>query len=140
MPTVTILSPTKVYPNPVRLMRNDQTIMWQLAPGLRWGTVPVPLEFLPGDGTSPTGVPYSNWPGTNPTPIPNGDPPALRPYWASGNSPMPEGQTEWYHYAMLVEQMDEQGNWSEAIRVQVQREYDPTGAWHDPDVVNDPRP
>lgn len=137
MPRVTILSPTDVYPNPVVLRRDDQTIMWQLAPGLKWGAAVVPIEFLPAGTGSACGS-YSDWPttGTPPRPIPTGVPPNERPYWASANDPMPNDTTRCYHYAILVEALDESGR-AKTLRVQVQAA---DGGWHDPDVENQPQP
>jgi hypothetical protein len=141
MPVVRIISPTEVSPNPVILKRDDQTIMWSLDSGLAWGTTTeAPVRFLPGGGTSPGGGPYKHWPesGTHPKPIPTGQPANKTPYFASANTPMPTGETDWYHYELWVVPVDGHGRSSgQAIRVQVQQE---DGSWHDPDVENQPKP
>lgn len=133
MPTVTILSPTKVSPDPVHLMRNDQTILWQLAPGLEWGSI-APIQYLPGDpsGTPPT----KNWPATasHPKPVNPHDPPGRRTYWASANFPIPGDESERYHYEILIQELTPDG--IILYKVKVQRD----GRWYDPDVLNDPRP
>lgn len=134
MPTVTILSPTKVSPDPVRLMRNDQTILWQLAPGLEWGSIQ-PIQYLPGDpnGTPPT----KDWPATasHPRPVNPADPPATRRYWASANFPIPSDQSERYHYEILIQELTPDG--VILYKVHLQRE---DGEWYDPDVLNEPQP
>jgi hypothetical protein len=141
MPVVRILSPTDVRPNPVPLRRDDQTIMWRLDPGLGWGTTSsAPVRFLPGGGSSPVGMPYKSWPatGTSPAPVPTGGAANKRPYWASANQPMPDEEVDWYHYEMWVVPVDGEGMaMGEALRVQVRAE---DGSWHDPDVVNEPKP
>jgi hypothetical protein len=141
MPVVRIISPTEVSPNPVPLRRDDQTIMWRLDPGLAWGTTTeAPVRFIPGGGSSPGGQPYNSWPtsATSPAPIDTGHAVDRRPYWASANNPMPSGQTDWYHYEVWVVPVDASGIAAgAAMRVQVQAE---DGSWHDPDVVNEPKP
>lgn len=141
MPTVTILSPTEVSPNPVRLMRNDQTIMWQLGgPNLRWPQGPEPgVVFLRGGVTGE--VTYADWPegGTNPAPIQTGAAADELPYWASANHPMPADKEEHYRYAILIEQFDESAAEWRQHRVKVRR-AETDSEWWDPDVVNDPRP
>ncbi len=135
MPTVKIVSPTVVEPNPVTLTRNDQTIMWQLGEGLKWGSI-APIQFLPGGGMSPGEVPYSNWPraAVQPAPIDTGVASAERPFWTSANQPQPRDQQEWYRYEILVEHVID--GHARISRVHVQRD----GEWYDPDVLNDPQP
>lgn len=137
MPRVIITSPTTVQPNPIPLRRDDQTIMWELAPGLEWAHNP-PIVMLAGGGTAPNGQPFSDWPssGTLPSPILNGNPPVTVPFWASANQPMPNNETQWYHYAMDVVTIAEDGT-RQVHRVQVQHA---DGEWHDPDVENQPKP
>lgn len=133
MPTVTILSPTKVSPDPVQLKRNDQTILWQLAPGLQWGSI-MPIQYLPGDPNGPE--PSVDWPATasQPRAVNPNDPPETRRYWASANYPIPGDHSQRYRYEILIQELTPDG--FILSKVHVKRE----GGWYDPDVVNDPQP
>lgn len=129
MPLVRVSASGEVHPNPVRLKRDDQTIMWQLEEGVRWADSATPVEFLPGSGS------YANWPGSSPQPIDTGAAANRRPYWASANKPMPDTQSESYHYRIDLESATGD-NAGQKIRVGVTRD----GVWYDPDVHNDPEP
>jgi hypothetical protein len=137
MPRVLVTSPTTVEPNPVPLKRDDQSIMWELGENLEWGEDP-PIVFLGPGGESPVGLAYSAWPtgGTNPSAIDNGAPLNRRPYFASANDPLPNGVDRMYHYEMNVVMIHEDGSRT-SHRVQVQWA---DLSWHDPDVVNEPKP
>ena len=137
MPKVTIISPTEAHPNPVPLKRDDQTIMFELAEGLEWANLP-PLVLLAGGGDSPSGIAYSDWPTatTNPAPIDNGAVAQRRPYFLSANAPRPQGVTEMYHYAMDIAVVLENG----AREIHHLKVLGADGGWHDPDVVNEPKP
>ena len=145
MPMITIVSPTEVNPEVLKLKRDDQTILWRLKPGsgLTWGSID-PIHYLPGGVPSPAGVPFQDWPpaAAHPQPVDPNAPWETRDYWASVNHPVAGDEPQWYRYEILVEGPDALGAGAEVYegpriyRVHIKKK----GVWYDPDVVNDPQP
>jgi hypothetical protein len=108
-----------VTPELSAVWRDDQTILWILAPGLMWPKVPPPH---PG----PIYFDDINWPGSQPTPV--GPLPAngidTRHYVAECGKILPDDQYELYSYKITAQQI---GNEGPVI-------------WTDPDVENRPLP
>jgi hypothetical protein len=129
---IRILAPDKVEPHVAHVWRDDQTVMWGLAPGLAWPPDnPLPIRFLGPDGK------YVEWPGTTPAPIgPKPDVgPDQRYYVALGNFVNMSPEVIWYHYEIDVQDLAT----GEVVHVKVRHRDDPDG-WYDPDVGNEPQP
>lgn len=135
---LTIMSDKEVQPQLGQLWRDDQVLMWGLAPGWKWDkNHEPPIEFLPPDDT------YDAWPGSTPTPV--GDPPPSgtpdrRFYVAMALKVMDSG-SEKYHWQawILPEAADES---EEGRRVRATRYNTETCLLEpvDPDVENQPQP
>jgi len=145
MPMITIVSPTKVEPDVLALTRDDQTILWRLKSGLKWGSIE-PIHYLPGETVGD--VVYEDWPETasNPAPVDPTAPWETRDYWASVNQPVAGDEPQRYHYEILVQDPEMLVAGSEGygltriLKVQVKRKGKKKAVWYDPDVVNDPQP
>jgi hypothetical protein len=130
MPVVTVVGPDEVNPQIAQVLRNDQTITWQLSPNLAWNpnAGDCAVKFM-----EETEV-YSEWPGTPPAPVGLLTPgePDRREYTATANRLMAPREFRAYHYEIAV--VD--SNTGNPVMVRLRR----AGEWYDPEVVNEPRP
>jgi hypothetical protein len=128
MQHVRVISLTDVEPHLASLWRDDQWIMWLLAPGLRWAPPPGhnAVEFTGGDP----------WPGTKPSPQTELSDPLedRRAYVAYCQTPLGTSDPQQsYIYTLWV--ADKDGNPT------MVRFPDPTtGVPIDPEIVNRPLP
>jgi hypothetical protein len=131
MPTIKVVGPDQVDPQLGQVLRNDQTITWQLEENVAW-------DPLAGDQAvrflGETGF-YSAWPGKPPAPVgppPEHDQPDRRDYMADAEKEMAAREFHVYHYeiaAMIIPT-------GHRFTVSVRRGKE----WYDPEVVNEPRP
>lgn len=129
MPIITIHGKDDVRPQLAQVLRDNQTIIWKLEPGLAWNPTEEgkAVKFLPETDF------YSAWPGTKPRPV--GLPPIgpdQRDYKADVGKEMADRQFEVYHYEIAVIDLTTKKRLT--IRVKHGRK------WYDPEVVNEPRP
>lgn len=119
-----------VTPELSAVWRDDQTILWMLAPGLMWPKVSA--EF-PGPIYFPD---TSGWPGSQPAPVGppplNENEPDTRHYVAECGKIMANDEWELYTYQITAQQIpvDAQQIGSEVPQI----------VWTDPDVENRPLP
>ena len=134
MPVVTVLGPVDVQPRFAQVLRNDQTITWKLGEGVAWNPEAgnQAVRFL-----EETEV-YSKWPGSTPEPVGHlAGFPDRRDYEARANALMAPREFRFYHYEVAA--IDE--NTGESFMVRFRCDNEGHGhEWHDPEVVNEPRP
>lgn len=128
---IQVVAKDMVVPYLASVWRDDQTIMWHIAPTLEWPTdEQFPIQFLPGDDH------YSDWPGTVPSPV--GDlPPGMpdrRYFVALAGRIVDPPNHQLYHYRIMVKD----STTGEKVRVKVF--IAERGDWFDPDVENQPQP
>jgi hypothetical protein len=130
MPVVTVVGPDHVAPQVAQVLRNDQTITWQLAAGVAWDPLAgdQAVKFL--DETEV----YSEWPGTTPKPVGEREEGEYdrRDYVASADRLMPPREFRVYHYEIAAIDMITQHRFTVSLRR--------GNEWYDPEVVNEPRP
>jgi hypothetical protein len=131
MPVVNILGEDDVHPQIAQVLRDDQTIIWRLNPGLAWDPAAGDHAVKFSDETEV----YSPWPGKPAEPVgPTPEPGSYdtRDYTATADRLMDPRQFVFYHYEIAT--IDMITGQSVSMRVRKFNE------WYDPEVVNEPRP